>query len=288
MQALNYELKQLCARNRDGSFATQADRERILTLVANQLREMGFLNMQAQSLKPRHVEKLVERWTAQGLSTGTVKNRMTELRWWAEKIGKANVVAKSNDVYGIADRRYVTNVSKARQLTAGDLAQVTDPYSRVSLHLQAAFGLRREESLKIQPAWADRGDRLVLKDSWTKGGRAREIPIRHAEQRQVLDEAKRVVGRGSLIPADRSYVQQLRRFEYQCDRAGIHRVHGHRHQYAQERYLELTGWSAPAAGGPRSKELTREQKLIDRDARLTISRELGHEREQVTAIYCGR
>ena len=288
MQALNYELKQLCARNRDGSFATQADRERILTLVANQLREMGFVNMQAQSLKPKHVEKLVERWTAEGLSTGTVKNRMTELRWWAEKIGKANVVAKSNDVYGIADRRYVTNVSKARQLTAGDLAQVTDPYSRVSLQLQAAFGLRREESLKIQPAWADRGDRLVLKDSWTKGGRAREIPIRHVEQRQVLDEAKRVAGRGSLIPADRSYVQQLRRFEYQCDRAGIHRVHGHRHQYAQERYRELTGWSAPAAGGPRSRELTREQKLIDREARLTISRELGHEREQVTAVYCGR
>ena len=288
MQALNYELKQLCARNRDGSFATQADRERILTLVANQLREMGFVNMQAQSLKPKHVEKLVERWTAEGLSTGTVKNRMTELRWWAEKIGKANVVAKSNDAYGIADRRYVTNVSKARQLTAGDLAQVTDPYSRVSLQLQAAFGLRREESLKIQPAWADRGDRLVLKDSWTKGGRAREIPIRHVEQRQVLDEAKHVAGRGSLIPADRSYVQQLRRFEYQCDRAGIHRVHGHRHQYAQERYRELTGWSAPAAGGPRSRERTREQKLIDRDARLTISRELGHEREQVTAIYCGR
>jgi len=26
--------------------------------------------------------------------------------------------------------------------------------------------------------------------------------------------------------------------------------------------------------------------LLDRKARLTISRELGHEREQVTAIYC--
>ena len=288
MQALNYELKQLCARNRDGSFATQADRERILTLVANQLREMGFVNMQAQSLKPKHVEKLVERWTAEELSTGTVKNRMTELRWWAEKIGKANVVAKSNDVYGIADRRYVTNVSKARDLTSGDLAKITDPYTRASLQLQAAFGLRREESLKIQPGWADRGDTLVLKDSWTKGGRSREIPIRTAEQRRVLDEAKGIAGRGSLIPGDRSYVQQLRRFEYQCDRAGIHRVHGHRHQYAQERYHELAGWPAPAACGPRSKELTREQKLIDRDARLTISRELGHEREQVTAVYCGR
>jgi len=128
----------------------------------------------------------------------------------------------------------------------------------------------------------------VLKDSWTKGGRAREIPIRNAEQRQVLDEARRFAGKGSLIPADCSYVQQLRRFEHHCDRAGIHRVHGHRHQYAQERYRQLTGWSAPAAGGPRSRELTREQKMIDRAARLTISRELGHEREQVSAIYCGR
>ncbi len=288
MQALNYELKQLCARNRDGSFATQADRERILTLIANQLREMGFVNMRVQSLKPKHVEALAQRWLAEGLSAGTLKNRMAALRWWAEKIGKPNVVAKSNDVYGIPDRRYVTNVSKARELTSGDLAQVTDPYTRMSLRLQATFGLRRAESLKIRPGWADCGDTLALKASWAKGRRAREIPIRNTEQRLVLDEVKRFAGRGSLIPADRTYVQQLHRFEYQCDRAGIHRVHGHRHQYAQERYRELTGWSAPAVGGPRSRQLRPEQKLIDREARLTISRELGHEREQVTAIYCGR
>ena len=98
--------------------------------------------------------------------------------------------------------------------------------------------------------------------------------------------AKRFAGKGSLIPAELSYVEQLHRFEYQCDQAGIHRVHGHRHQYAQERYRELTGWSAPALGGPQSKELTREQKAVDREARLTISKELGHEREQVTSIYC--
>jgi hypothetical protein len=102
---------------------------------------------------------------------------MAELRWRAEKTGKANVVAKSNDAYRIPDRRCVTNISKARQLTSRDLSRVIDPYSQTSLRLQATFGLRREESIKIQPAWADRGDRLVLKDSWTKGGRAREIPI---------------------------------------------------------------------------------------------------------------
>jgi hypothetical protein len=198
------------------------------------------------------------------------------------------VIAKDNDHYGIGHRQYVTNTSKARELTGGDLSQIADPYTRMSLQLQAAFGLRRAESIKIQPEWADRGNRLALKDSWTKGGRAREIPIRNQEQRQALEDAKRLAGRGSLIPADRNYVEQLRRFEFQCAHAGIHRVHGYRHQYAQTRYRELTGWAAPAAGGPCSRDLTPGQKAIDREARLTISRELGHEREQITAVYLGR
>ena len=45
MRDLNYQLKQLCHRNRDGSFATQADRERILNLCANDLAERGFQHM---------------------------------------------------------------------------------------------------------------------------------------------------------------------------------------------------------------------------------------------------
>lgn len=288
MRDLNYELKQLCRRNRDGSYATQRDRAWVLDQIANQLQEMGFRHMEAKSLKPKHVEALVERWKLEGLAIGTIKNRMTELRWWAEKIDKQNVVARNNESYGIANREYVTNVNKARELTAGDLAKVTDPHTRLSLKLQAVFGLRRAESIKIQPGWADRGDKLVLKSSWTKGGREREIPIRNTEQRQVLNEAKAFAGRGSLIPTDKSYVEQLRRFEYQCETAGIHVVHGHRHDYAQTRYRELTGWAPPAAGGPRSKELTPAQKAIDQEARLAISRELGHDRIQISSVYLGR
>jgi len=213
MRDLNYDLKQLCRRSRGGSFATQRDRERVLDLVANQLQELGYRYMTAASLKPRHVERLVERWQAEGLSLGTIKNRMAELRWWAERIGKQNIIARDNAFYGIADRQYVTNVSKARQLTGAELGRITDLYTAMSLRLQAAFGLRRAESIKIQPEWADRGKQIVLKDSWTKGGRSREIPIRNDEQRRVLDEAKALAGKGSLIPADQGFVEQLRRFE---------------------------------------------------------------------------
>ena len=215
MRDLNYELKKLCLRNSDGSYATQYARERILTMIANQLHEMGFRDLQAKSLKPKHVQALVERWKAEALSPGTIKNRMTELRWWAEKITKQNVIARDNDQYGIAKRQYVTNVSRARELTAEDLAKVTDPYTQLSLELQAAFGLRREESIKIRPQWADRDDRLVLMASWTKGGREREIPISTPEQRGLLDTAKRFAGNGSLISKGMSYVQQLNRFKAQ-------------------------------------------------------------------------
>jgi hypothetical protein len=288
MRDLNYQLKQLCSRNRDGSFATQRDRERSLDLIANQLHEMGFQHLAAQSLKPKHVAALVARWQSEGLGTGTMKNRLATLRWWSEKIGKRNVLARDNDHYGIPDRKYTSNNSKARELTIGELHQVADPYSRMSLRLQAAFGLRREESIKIQPEWADRGNKLVLKDTWTKGGRAREIPIRSEQQRQLLNEAKGLAGRGSLIPADKRYIEQLRRFEYQCAQARIHRVHGHRHLYAQLRYQELTGWAAPAAGGPRWTDLTSKQRELDREARIAISRELGHDRLDVAAVYLGR
>ena len=116
MRDLNYDLKQLCRHNRDGSYATQADREHILDLIADQLEEMGFRHMSAHSLKPKHVEKLVERWLAEELSPGTIKNRMSALRWWAEKIGKENIIARTNAAYGIPDRVYVTNISKAKEL----------------------------------------------------------------------------------------------------------------------------------------------------------------------------
>lgn len=95
-RGLHYDLELLCSRNREGSGATQADRARMLDLIANQLEDMGFRYMNARSLEARHVKKLVKRWRAEGLCRGTVKNRMTVLRWWARKVGKEHVVAVSN------------------------------------------------------------------------------------------------------------------------------------------------------------------------------------------------
>jgi len=288
MRDLNYQLKQLCQRNRDGSYATRADRERMLALFANQLHELGYRHMGAGSLKPKHVEALLELWKEDGLSVATVKNRVAALRWWAEKIGKDNVVARENDAYGIERRQYLTNEDKGKDLAQEKLDRISCPYTRMSLRLQEAFGLRREESIKIRPGWADQGNAIRLKDSWTKGGRYREIPVGTEAQRAVLDEAKRLADGGSLIPANLNYRDQLKSFRAQCQRVGINGVHGLRHRYAQTRYVQKAGWECPARGGPKAKALTPEQRSIDQRVRLEISLELGHSRSQITAVYLGR
>jgi len=173
-------------------------------------------------------------------------------------------------------------------LNTSDLEKIPDPHIRMSLQLQQAFGLRREEAIKFQPGFADQGAHIHLRASWTKGGKSREIPIRTNAQRELLDRIRKQVGSESLIPADRSYVQQLRVYERLTANAGLSRMHGLRHDYAQRRYEELTGWLSPAAGGPRVKTLTPDQKQSDRKARLMISGELGHERIQVIGAYLGK
>ncbi|MFJ1300296.1 phage integrase N-terminal domain-containing protein [Pseudomonadota bacterium AL_CKDN230030165-1A_HGKHYDSX7] len=287
MDDLTYTLRQLCLRNRDGSHATQADRQRSLSLAARQLREAGFRQMRAASLKGKHVEALLQRWQAEGLSVGTLKNRMAHLRWWAEKVGKAGILPADNTRLGIPGRRYVTNESKAREL-GGGLNRVTNPHVRMSLRLQAAFGLRREESIKFQPRYADRGDHIAIKGSWAKGGRDRTVPITTSEQRAGLDDAHRLAGSGSLIPTHKTYIQQRHAYDGQCKAAGLSNMHGLRHRYAQMRYEALTGWQAPAAGGPSVGRLSPTHRMQDNRVRQTISRELGHERMQITSTYLGK
>lgn len=288
MRRLNHQLKLLCKNNRDGSYGTQVQRERVLTLIANQLHDLGFRQLHARSLRPKHVEALVKHWLEARVAVGTIKNRMAAIRWWATKVNRWNVVARSNDHYGIPRRQYANSANRATALDKDRLARITDQCVRMSLELQREFGLRREEAIKIRPVLADKGDMLWLKPSWTKGGRAREIPIRTAAQRELLDRARTLAGKGSLIPAEKNYRAQKNRYEGQCIRAGLCKMHGLRHAYAQRRFEEIAGFPAPLAGGPKRAALTNDQRALDKKARAVISTELGHDREQVTVTYLGR
>jgi hypothetical protein len=247
MHDLNYQLKGICFANKDGSEATQAARLRSLNLMANQLHDLGFRHLSPNGLKPKHVAALLQLWKSSSISSATIKNRLAHLRWWAIKVRKPGIIPNSNSSLDVTPRVFVTNLSKAVTLSQDSLDLISDPFIKLSLQLQAAFGLRREESIKFIPSWADKGSSIILKGSWCKGGQQREIPITHQLQRDILDSAHILAGSNSLIPHNRSYIQHLKVYESLTSRAGLHKLHGLRHKFAQNRFLDLTGVQSMAA-----------------------------------------
>tara|TARA_R110000787_G_scaffold31706_5_gene83978 strand:- start:2634 stop:3509 length:876 start_codon:yes stop_codon:yes gene_type:complete len=288
MDDLTMHLMHLCRRNRDGSYGTKTNRQRGLTAIARELRELGYKLPTAASIKPKHVTALVEKWSGEDKTDASIRNRLTWLRWWAEKINKPNVVHPDNAYYGVADRGGEIR-NRARTLQPDDLTAIACPFVQASVLLQVSFGLRREEALKFRPKDAIKFDRIVLQGSWTKGGRAREIPLTTLEQRQTLQQVSTLIkGAESLIPPELSYIEQLKRYEYQTLKAGLRNTHGFRHAYAQQRYQVLTGQPCPLANGKHWQEMTATERETDRIARRQIATELGHGRLEITDTYLGR
>lgn len=286
MDALAYDLKNLTLGTGEGSYNTRAQRHRGLQLIARELRGLGYQLPGAQSLKPKHIDALVASWKAAGLSAGTLKNRMAWVRWWGEKVRKSSVLPRDNAELGI-ERRTTWKGQKAHATAADKLAALPER-AALALRLQMAFGLRLEESLKMRPAVADKGSALTLQASWCKGGRARTVPVRHPRQRALLDELRAAVGDGCLVPDGQTYIRARKDLERATWAAGVRNMHGHRHWYAQWRYKALTGREAPAAGGKTYEQMSREERAADYRARLTVSRELGHNRVDITDAYLGR
>jgi integrase len=223
------------------------------------------------------------------LDAGTIKNRMSDLRWIAKKYNISQEIPSSNAKLNIPKRNLVSNTDKSRSLTEGNLSRVTDQNIKMSLILQREFGLRRCESIKIKLHQAVQGHELKLKGSWCKNGRPRTIKIEYPEQWAAIEQVKTYLGkeRRSLIPNDKTYVQQKNVYEYQVKSAGIDKGHGIRHAYAQRLYQDITGFACSVKGGPTRQERTCEKKRLDKMARHFISEALGHSRVDVVAIYCG-
>jgi len=288
MRDFPYAMKVVCDRNREGSYATNAARQKVLIQVANQLESLGYKHLKrAEQLKPKHIDRLVSHWQEKGISAATMKNRMAHLRWLSRTINQRELLAKSNDHYGISERQYVSNDNRSTRFDDSKIALIRNDYVKAAALLQREFGLRREEAMKFIPSQADCQSYIKLQGSWTKGGKPREVSIRTESQREALAFAHRIAAQKSLIPPSLKYVQQMRIFEKEMHRVGLGRTHGARHLYAITRYKELTGRDAPVAGGLNRKDLSLRQRAEDEHARLTISRELGHERIQIVAVYIG-
>lgn len=278
------------------SFATQDKRADVLYAGFKSLQTLGFRMDTVMSLRGKHIEALAKDWHARGFSASTLHNNLSVFRTFAEWIGKAGMVRDTEHYLGsgVTTRSSIAREDKSWSQrgidVAGKIEQVRQKDARVALQLQLqlAFGLRAREAMQLRPHIADQGAYLSITHG-TKGGRDRVEPIRTPEQRALLDHAKTFCATRSSSTSDpQRKLAQWKNHYYQVVRScGITRKngitsHGLRHQYANERYRELSGSDSPVRGGlPTDRD-------ADRAAREVVAEELGHSREGVTTHYLGR
>jgi hypothetical protein len=169
------------------------------------------------------------------------------------------------------------------------------------VRLQRVLGLRFEESAKLNARsafeHAKKNQEIVISDG-TKGGLTRTIPILNGDQIKILEDASKLQStHWSLIPKAMSYME-FQNWAYHQNRFGEN-FHSNRHYYAQSRYLQLVGIDCPVKTKKshgkchftylaEQLDITEpEAKILDHDARLIISAELGHKRKNITNTYLG-
>ncbi|MCY3810272.1 MAG: integrase domain-containing protein [Gammaproteobacteria bacterium] len=199
MRDLNYDLKRLQAARDDGSHATNG------ALVRTGPDGGHAAPSRLQGTPGDGTEAQARGGAGQGVEAPVALDRHDEEPHGAPAvvgghIGRPGAVP-SNGELGIANREYVTNEDKSVVLDPEKLALVEDEHVVMALCLEAEFGLRREEAIKFTRSRDDRGDRIRLKGSTTKGGRPREVPVRNEGQRRLLDEARRLGGGRRADPA---------------------------------------------------------------------------------------
>ncbi|KUY49093.1 integrase domain-containing protein [Burkholderia sp. RF2-non_BP3] len=278
------------------SIKTQEYRATAICKAFVELREGGFALQTPWSLKTKHIEYLVDQWVKAEQSGGTIENKLTYLRALAQWLGKANLVGTLGDYVDRREagleRSYVATEDKSWVANGVDavakIAEIaqTCPYTAVQLKLQAAFGLRVEESFMLRPVEAVRDPHMLAVTRGTKGGRPREVPIER--KIAILEEAARLSNgvTGSTIPVGRTLKQWRDWYYYVLGKHGVTKSgigvtsHGLRHEYLQTLYEQVAEVPAPIKGSS-----SRPDPAAHDEAKRRVAEAAGHSRVSKANAY---
>jgi integrase len=280
------------------SVKTQGYRLQKLCRSFVELRENGFALQSPWSLKQKHIRFLVDLWVGKKQSGGTIENKLTYFRAFANWLGKPNLIGTLGDYVDRKEnglvRSYTALEDKSwdgNQIDVIALLEAiakADPVVVMQLKMQAAFGLRVEESFLLRPKESVRRDGLLSITRGTKGGRDRVVPMEL--QRSVLEEAMQYCNSltGSTIPDGYTKTQWRNRYYDVLKRHGVTKAglgvtsHGVRHGYLQQMYERLTGVPAPVKGTGERADIK-----SHRDAMLQVVAAAGHSRRRKANAYLG-
>lgn len=273
---LERQLISILAANREDSYATQRKRGTILARVARTL-HARFGLQKWDNLGQKHVLHLAESMKAEDSGRRSIEEKLSHLRWLVRKIGKANLVPRSNQELGVEPGPRHTRAGKviAEDRFAEMLAAIPDERVKAMLLLARHLGLRFKESALFRPGRDWQGDRVWVKRG-TKGGNPRYLFLHSARQAEILDGARRLAGGDAcLIPAEFRAYEEWRQYVYRLLRgAGIGRATDQTFHDLRRTYL-----------CERMKYLLTVKGLHRNRAAEIVAREAGHHRHEILQWY---
>lgn len=276
------QAEKLRRHNRQCSYKT---RERYYQAFLRFLRFVAavFHLEKLANLSGKHLIAYVQDMKERGLSPSTIKTELSAIRLWHDQIPNARYKLPANAeldlerrAYGKEDRTWSY---REFNLMIGECWKADRKDFEACIVIGRYAGLRIHEVLRIDTAIA----RSALQNGYItikgKGGKVREVPINDTIRIELTNMLKITPpGRKLFVPLEkdtRSVIHELEAF------IRVHRkevkdqdstrpmtFHGLRHTCAADWYLRLI----------------REGKT-PLEARLQVSRWLGHERAEITRIY---
>lgn len=278
--------------------------------IAEDFKRAGVKTKLVKQLNLEDFKKVAEYWKSKGYTAGTMQNKASALRAICNAAGNENIKNINNGELGIVSRNVLNpnNLNGAAVISEKSLKKIKNPEVSAALRLEAAYGLRREESAHVVfeltkghvVTAPGKENILTMKGSWCKNGRQRgKITFNGRPNGELILRdggvvLKQVAESVKGIRIDYRVEQFQRKINYAADKCkkldnnpDIH-PHALRHNYAHERYHEITGRNCPAAGGLKYSEMSSKEQKQYHSAAKIISEELGHSRETISRTYIGK
>jgi integrase len=302
------------------SFKTIGASKDALGGMATTLWGLGYQLTNPEGFSEKHARALIRHKWAYGISPGGLSVLMTQLsklQTWIKKTG----MLKTTAVYlpevdpAAFKRRKIAEHSKSVSGNGYDLGTVVSNADYIDwrfgamVRIEAIFGLRREEALKIIPHLDDKGRYFDIRKGVAKSGLERKIPIETPLQRQTLDYVKSLIpkrehlgwmdkpkqpkGKSSSSSSQSEMRKQLLkrnegRYNANMIKLGFTKKdagvtgHGLRVEYSEDMAL-MKGFVPATLGGTKGQL---DQESLDL-ARLQVAESMGHSRISVTGAYYG-
>jgi integrase len=268
--------------NRQGSYKTK---ERYFEAYKRFLRYVGstYRLEKIANISGKHLSSYIEHMQSKSLSASTIKTDLAAIRFWHDQISNAKHILPSNDEFNLArrkfgdvDRRW-SNVEFSRMI--GECWHMKRDDFEACIVIARYAALRLHETMRIDTAIA----RAALKNGFItikgKGGKIRDVPIQETIRIEFEKFLKLTPpGYKLFVPKGKqthiamtelqNFINKHLKLVQDPDSTRPMTYHGLRHTCAAEWYQKLI-----------------DEGETDYQARLQVSRWLGHERDDVTRIY---